>query len=239
MDSKVTPNSKPTTNQGEETSEYQHKSWSDSAEILARWVVDLIAIPVSFIAALLFQFLDRTGSGRKVLGALGFWIGTLLSTDGIWQTFFQGVPMFPWFEANWIGWSGWVILPFNPLFWISLAISALIQTQEAKTLRGKPPSEAKKEFEDAKQFTLPEKPKNTIDLTRALWGQYKRSGMRERNSGGLLALFFWGFDVITTFVSRWPFKYTNPALILACFVYNVGTMVAGETGYHIWKHSKD
>jgi hypothetical protein len=75
MDSKVTPNS----NQSEETSEYQHKSWSDSAEILARWVVDLVAIPVSFIAALLFQFLDRTGSGRKVLGALGFWIGTLLS----------------------------------------------------------------------------------------------------------------------------------------------------------------
>lgn len=239
MDSKVTPNPKSTTNQAEGTSEYQHKSWSDSAEILARWVVDLIAIPVSFIAALLFQFLDRTGSGRKVLGALGFWIGTLLSTDGIWQTFFQGVPIFPWFEANWIGWSGWLILPVNPLFWISLAISALIQTQEAKTLRGKPPEEAKKEFEDSKQYTLPEKPKNTIDLTRALWGQYKRAGMRERNSGGLLALFFWGFDITTTFVSRWPFKYTNPAMILACLVYNVGTMMAGETGYHIWKHSKE
>lgn len=239
MDSKVSPNPKSTTNQGEETPEYQQKSWSDGAEILARWVVDLIAIPVSFIAAFLFQFLDRTGSGRKVLGALGFWIGTLLSTDGIWQTFFQGVPLFPWLEANWIGWTGWLILPLNPLFWISLAISALIQTQEAKTLRGKPPSEAKKEFEDAKQYTLPEKPKNTIDLTRALWGQYKRAGMRERNSGGLMALFFWGFDIVTTFVSRWPFKYTNPAMILACFVYNVGTMVAGEMGYHIWKHSKE
>jgi hypothetical protein len=239
MDSKVTPNPKSTTNQGEETPEYQHKTWSDSAEILARWVVDLIAIPVSFIAAFLFQFLARTGSGRKVLGALGFWIGTLLSTDGIWQTFFQGVPMFPWFETQWIGWTGWLILPLNPLFWISLAISALIQTQEAKTLRGKTPTEAKTEFENAKQFTLPEKPKNTIDLTRALWGQYKRSGMRERKSGGLLALFFWGFDITTTFVSRWPFKYTNPAMIIACLAYNVGTMMAGEMGYHIWKHAKD
>jgi len=239
MDSKVTPNSKPSTTSDGETPEYQHKTWSDSAEILARWVVDLIAIPISFIAAFLFQFLDRTGSGRKVLGALGFWIGTLLSTDGIWQTFFQGVPMFPWFEANWIGWTGWLILPLNPLFWLSLAISALIQTQEAKTLRGKPPAEAKKEFEDAKQFTLPEKPKNTIDLTRALWGQYKRAGMRERKSGGLLALFFWIFDITTTFASRWPFKYTNPGMIIFCLAYNFGTMIAGETGYHIWKHSKD
>jgi hypothetical protein len=224
---------------GEQEKEYQHKSWSDSAEILARWVVDLFAIPASFLAAILFQFLDRNGSGRKVLGALGFWIGTLLSTDGIWQTFFQGVPLFPWFESQWIGWTGWLILPLNPLFWISLAISALIQRQEAQTLRSKAPAEAKKEFEEAKQFTLPEKPKNTIDLTRALWGQYKRAGMRERKSGGLLALFFWLFDITTTFVSRWPFKYTNPAMILACLTYNVGTMMAGETGYHIWKHSKD
>jgi hypothetical protein len=120
-----------------------------------------------------------------------------------------------------------------------LAISALIQTQEAKTLRSKPPAEAKKEFEEAKQYTLPEKPKNTIDLTRALWGQYKRAGMREHNSGGLIALFFWLFDIVTTFVSRWPFRYTNPGLIVACLAYNFGTMMAGEIGYHIWKHSKD
>ena len=219
--------------------DYQHQTWSDWAEILARWVVDIIAIPASFLAALFAQFLERNGSGRKILGVFGFAIGTLLSTDGIWQTFFQGVPIFPWFETQWIGWTGWLILPFNPLFWLSLAISALIQTQEAKTLRGKPPSEAKKEFEEAKQYTLPEKPKNTIDLTRALWGQYKRSGMRERQSGGLIALFFWVFDIVTTFVSRWPFKYTNPALILACLVYNFGSMMAGEIGYHICKHSKE
>lgn len=221
--------------------EYQHKSWSDGAEILAQWLVDLIAIPASFVAALLAQFLERNGSGRKILGFLGFAIGTLLSTDSIWQTFFQGTPIFPWLEPSgeWIGWTGWLILPFNPLFWISLAISALIQTQEAKTLRSKSPSVAKKEFEEAKQYTLPEKPKNTIDLTRALWGQYKRAGMREHNSGGLIALFFWLFDIVTTFVSRWPFRYTNPGLIVACLAYNFGTMMAGEIGYHIWKHSKD
>jgi hypothetical protein len=226
-------------NNKKEGQDYNHKSWSDYAEIIALWLVDLMAIPASFLAAFFAQFLERQGSGRKILGFGGFVIGTVLSTDGIWQTFFQGVPLFPWFETEWIGWIGWLTLPFNPLFWMALAISALLQTQEALTLRSKSPSEAKKEFEDSKQYTLPEKPKNTIDLTRALWGQYKRAGMREHSSGGLIALFFWLFDIVTTFVGRWPFKYTNPSMILACLAYNFGTLMAGEIGYHIWKHSKD
>jgi hypothetical protein len=217
---------------------YEHKSWSDWADIVARWVVDLFAIPISFITAIFAQFLQRHGAGAKILGSLAFWIGTLFGTDSMWQTLFQGTPIFPWFETNWMGWTGLVTLPFNPLFWISLAISYLIQTQEAKTLRSKPPEEAKKDFENAQKYTLPQKPKNTIDLARALWGDYKRAGMRERNSGGLFALFFWLFDLITTFVGRWPFRYTNPGMILGCLAYNVFTMVAGEMGYSIRSQSQ-
>jgi hypothetical protein len=226
------------TDQQNEQEFYQHKSWSDWADIIARWVVDLFAIPISFITAIFAQFLKRHGAGAKILGSLAFWIGTLFSTDSIWQTLFQGTPIFPWFESNWMGWTGLLILPFNPLFGISLAISYLIQTQEAKTLRSKPPEEAKKDFENAQQYTLPQKPKNTIDLARALWGDYKRAGMRERSSGGLFALFFWLFDLITTFVGRWPFRYTNPGMILGCLVYNVFTMVAGEMGYSIRSQSQ-
>jgi hypothetical protein len=226
------------TNEKDKEGEYQHKSWSEHAEIVARWVVDLFAIPSSFAAALLEQFVGQGGSGKKILGMIGFWGGTLFGADGIWQLLFQGVPLFPFCESNWIGWIGWIQLPFNPLFWISIAISALVQVQEAKTLRSKPPAVAKQEFEEAKQYGLPEKPKNTIDLGRALWGDYKRAGMRERKSGGLIALFFWGFDLSSTFITRWPWRYSNPAAILGCLVYNIFTMGAGEVGYHIWKHSK-
>jgi hypothetical protein len=231
-----TNNSKET-DQPDEQKFHEHKSWSDWADIIARWVVDLFAIPISFVTAIFAQFAERNGAGAKILGSIAFWIGTLLSTDGIWQMMFQGTPLFPWFERNWIGWTGWLTLPFNLLFWISLAISYLIQTQEAKTLRSKPPAEAKKEFEDAQQYTLPQKPKNTIDLARALWGDYKRAGMRERNSGGLTALFFWLFDLVSTFVGRNPFRYTNPGMILACFAYNIFTMAAGEIGYSIRKQA--
>jgi hypothetical protein len=223
--------------QPDEQKVYEHKSWSDWADIIARWVVDFFAIPISFVTAIFAQFAERNGAGAKILGSIAFWIGTLLSTDSIWQMMFQGVPLFPWFEGSWIGWTGWLTLPFNLLFWISLAISYLIQVQEAKTLRSKPPAEAKKEFEDAQQYTLPQKPKNTIDLARALWGDYKRAGMRERNSGGLTALFFWGFDLVSTFVGRNPFRYTNPGMILGCLAYNIFTMAAGEIGYSIRKQA--
>jgi hypothetical protein len=225
------------TDQQDKEEFHQQKSWGDWAEIIARWVVDLFAIPISFLTAIFAQFLERHGAGAQILGSLAFWIGTLLSTDGIWQTMFQGTPIFPWFESSWMGWTGLLALPFNPLFWISLAISYLIQVQESKTLRSKPPEEAKKDFEEAQQYTLPQKPKNTIDLARALWGDYKRAGMRERSSGGLIALFFWLFDLVSTFVGRNPFAFRNPGTILACFAYNIFTMGAGEIGYSIRKQT--
>ncbi len=225
------------TEQQEDNGFYQHKSWSDWAEIIARWLVDLFAIPISFVTAIFAQFAEQNGAGAKILGSIAFWIGTLLSADSIWQTMFQGVPFFPWFESNCIGWTGWLMLPFNLLFWISVAISYLVQVQEGKTLRSKRPAEAKKEFEDAQQYTLPQKPKNTIDVARALWGDYKRAGMRERNSGGLIAAFFWIFDLVSTFIGRNPFRYTNPGMILGCLAYNIFAMAAGEIGYNIRKEA--
>lgn len=217
---------------------HQHRTWVDKIEIVAHWVVDLLAIVPTFIASIAAQFVRRGGSGTRILGALGFAIGTTLSADGVWQTMFQGTPLYPWFETEWIGWSGWLFLPFNILFIISLAISALLQIMESKTLRSKSPDVAKQEFEEARKYTLPEQPKNTIDIARSLWGDYKRAGMKERSSGGLIALLFWTFDIVTTFVGRNPFSFTDPGQIIACLAYNFATMLAGEIGYSIWKQSK-
>ena len=216
----------------------QKRSLSDYVEMLAGWIVDIISIPVSFVSHILAQFVTPGSSGTRILGAIGFFVGTLLSTDGIWQTLFTGVPLFPFFESNWIGWLGWLTLPFNPLFWIAVAISALIQIMEARTLRGKRPDQAKAEFEESKQYTLGAKPTGNIDLTKALWRDYKVAGMKERHTGGALALFFWVFDLTTTFVGRNPFAYTNPGQIIGCLAYNLFTMMSGEIGYSIWRLTK-
>lgn len=227
-----TTTSNSTAPEEKETGKPQDRDW---IETIARWIVDLFAIPVSFLAHVLAQFLKRGGSGTKALAGLAFMAGVIVSADNIWQVVFGGTPMFWWFEESWMGWRGWLLLPFNPVFYISIGISAFIQVREAQTLRSKPPAEAKKEFEEAKQYTLPEKPKNAIDVVGALWGDYKRAGMRERNSGGLYAVFFWVFDLVTTFGGRNPFKYTDPGTIALCFFVNLLTMVIGEVSYSIWK----
>jgi hypothetical protein len=163
------------------------KGGSDYLELLARWIVALISLPVIFISHIIAQFVTPGTPGYKLVGAIGFWIGTLLSTDSIWQVLFQGKPLLPWFEQEWIGWIGWLQLPFNLLFWISFGISALVQVMEARTLRGKDPNQAKHEFEDSKQYTLGTKPTGNIDLTVALWGDYKAAGMKERHTGGAIS----------------------------------------------------
>lgn len=216
---------------------HQNKDLDDYVKIFAHWAVSLFAIPVSFLFNILAQFLERGGSGTKILGGLGFAIGTLLSTDSVWQTFFGGTPLFPWWESSWIGWQGWLLLPFNIPFWCSLGISALIQVMESKTLRGKTPDEAKQEFDEAQKYKLPEKPAGVIDLSRALWGDYKVAGMKSRTGGGLIAVFFWIFDLVSTFVGRNPFRYTSPVLIVGCFAYNILSMIAGEIGFKIWKET--
>lgn len=104
--------------------EKKPKSLGQHAEILAGWIVDFIAFPVSFVTHIFAQFVTPGSSGTRILGALGFFIGTLLSTDGIWQTMYGGAPIFPWFEDNWIGYIGWIQLPFNLFFWLAFGTSA-------------------------------------------------------------------------------------------------------------------
>ncbi|MEH1777172.1 hypothetical protein [Nostoc sp.] len=207
-------------------------------EILAEWIVTAISVPFVFLSSFLEQFLTPGSSGTRIIGAIGFSLGTFLSTDSVWQTMFQGTPMFPWWEDGWIGWIGWIQLPFNLLFWVSLMISALVQVMEARTLRGKAPGQAKTEFEESQQYALPSKPAGKIDLSQALWGDYKRAGMKERRTGSGIALFFWVFDFVTTFSGRNPFRYTDPSQIIGCIAYNLLSMMAGETGFAIWKFTK-
>ncbi|MBN3948439.1 MAG: hypothetical protein HWQ38_19075 [Nostoc sp. NMS7] len=207
-------------------------------EMLAETFVTIISVPFIFLSTVLEQFLTPGASGTRIIGAIGFIFGTLLSTDGIWQTLFQGVPMFPWYEDGWISWIGWIKLPFNLFFWISFSMSALVQIMEAKTLRGKRPDQAKVEFQDSQQYELPSKPTGKIDLSQALWGDYKRAGMKERRTGAGIAIFFWVFDIITTFVGRNPWRYSDPSEIFGCFIYDLLSMIAGETGFAIWKYTK-
>jgi hypothetical protein len=162
----------------------------------------------------------------------------MISADSTWQLIFQGPPVFPWFEPTW----NWVNVPFavfNPLFYLAFMVSVGVQVIEAHALRGKNPDSARRELQDHIIYELETKPSGKIDLVGQLWQDYKTAGTRDRSSAGLVVIAVWAFDIVTTFAARNPFEYTAPFMILGCILFNIGTMMAGEIGFAIWRLTKD
>ena len=89
------------------------------------------------------------------------------------------------------------------------------------------------------QYELEGKPSGKIDLAGALWSDYKRAGMRHKRTIGFIPLAVFAFDMIMTFGARNPFAFSNPGDVFAAILFNVGTMMAGEIGYAIWKSTND
>lgn len=215
------------------------RSLGQIIDFIARIVVTVIGFPVRMMAAILAQFIGNGGAGRAVAGAAMFLLGCAISTDSLWQTLFGQRPLFPWFESGWIGWWGWSLVLLNPFFYAAFLVATAIQVVEAYTLRGKNPDAARRDLQDVQQYDLDSKPTGKIDLAEAFWHDYKRAGMRDRSTAGMIAISLWVFDLIITFSARNPLQFDNPITILQCLVFNLATMMAGEIGYTILMLTKD
>jgi hypothetical protein len=205
---------------------------------VAKFLVLVLGLPIRFAAAIVSQFVSNGGSGRAVVGGALFLIGAAVSTDSVWQTLFGQPPLFPWFEPQW----SWVNVPravFNPFFYAAFLIAVGVQVLQAYSMRGKNPDSARRELQDHMQYDLEQKPSGKIDLVGEIWKDYKTAGLRDRSSVGFVALFVWGFDIVSTFAARNPWQYTDPLVIVGCILFNLATMLAGEIGYTIWRLTKD
>lgn len=208
-------------------------------EIMAGWLVFIVSLPFTFFSAILGQFVSRGSSGSRIIGAILFFMGVFFSADSIWQSFFNGVALFPWFESRWIGFSGWLIVWLSPVFWASVAISICIQVVESKAVRGKSPDKARAEFEALKGYTLPQKPTGGIDLVKSAWSDYKKAGMGVRRQSSIFVAIVWFADFASAFVARNPFAQEKPGMIVLLFLLNWFSVMAGEYGYSIWKELKE
>ncbi|GAB1544789.1 hypothetical protein NUACC21_74650 [Scytonema sp. NUACC21] len=207
-------------------------------DFFAKLIVLIIGMPIRFAAAIVAQFVGNGGVGRAVVGGLLFILGSAISADSIWQTVFQQRPLFRWFEPSWT-WTNVPLAVFNPFFYLAFLIAVGLQVVEAYALRGKNPDSARRELQDHMVYDLESKPSGKIDLVGELWKDYKTAGMRDRNSTGFISLAVWVFDMVTTFAARNPFAYTEPTTIILCILFNIGTMLAGEIGYAVWRLTKD
>jgi hypothetical protein len=207
-------------------------------DFCAKTVVMIVGLPVRAAAAIVNQFVANGGAGRALVGGILFIGGSVISADSTWQLIFTGPPVLPWFEPTW-NWLNVPFAAFNPFFYLAFIISVGVQVIEAHALRGKNPDSARRELQDHMVYELETKPSGKIDLVGELWKDYKTAGTRDRSSAGLVVIAVWAFDIVTTFAARNPFEFTAPFMILGCILFNIGTMMAGEIGFAIWRLTKD
>jgi hypothetical protein len=214
------------------------RSLGQIIDLAAKAVVLIVGIPIRVAAAIVSQFVANGGVGRAVVGGVLFLGGSAISADSVWQTVFGQRPLFPWFQPDW----SWLNVPatlFNPFFYLAFLIAVGLQVIEAYALRGKNPDSARRELDDHMGYDLESKPSGKIDLVGEMWKEYKTAGMRDRKSAGFISFAIWVFDLVTTFAARNPFNFTDPLSILGCILFNIGTMLAGEIGFAIWRLTKD
>jgi hypothetical protein len=189
-------------------------------------------VPYTF-ARILDNFIDNEKGGIKVLGAALLVGGVVMSADGFFQAF-GGKPLFPWYESEWIGinWL-WVWTKIN--FWAAIVVSLAVQWIESQAIRGKEPNKAKADYDEIKHHQTPAKNPNAIDLVEARRMEYKRAGMGERSVLGLFIILVFVMDFAATFiVGRNPWGQP-PLVFMGILIYNTCTMLAGETGFALWR----
>lgn len=225
----------PSQNGTKETAQPAEKETNDFYRIVGKIVdavVQVAGFPFYGGGRVLENFMDHNKAGVKILAGLAIFGGVVFSADGFYQ-WFGGKPLFSFWEDTWIRWS-WFTVWMMPNFWAAILVSLGVQWIESKAIRGKKPDEAKAEYDANKHHTLPEPNHHSIDIVKAFWKDYKSSGMGERRLLGLFVLLVFGADIVATFSARNPWG-RPPGEFIAVFGYNIVTMIAGETGFILWK----
>ena len=229
--SKASPNSNGT----KETVENAASETDDFYRIVGKIVdavVQVAGFPFYVAGRILENFMDYNKAGVKILAALAIVGGVVLSADGFYQ-WFGGKPLFPWWEDTWIRW-GWLTVWMMPNFWGAILVSLGVQWLESKAIRGKKPDEAKSQYEESKHHTLPDQNPKNIDIVKAYWRDYKKSGMGERRLLGLFILLVFIGDFAATFSARNPWG-RPPGEFIAMTGSNLIIMIAGEAGFILWR----
>lgn len=237
------PLGKPVTTTNESDSEplngSKPKERNDFYDIVGRIIsmgVRVVGVIPYALASVLDNFIGQDKPGIKVLGGILLIGGVVMSADAFFQMF-GGRPLFPFFEEPdaWIG-IGWLWVWTKVNFWAAVVVSIAVMWIESYAFRGKNLGEARRAFESIKHHTVPEKTKNTVDLVEVRRMEYKRAGMNERSVLGLFILFVVLLDISSAFVSRNPLGQT-PMILLGMVAYNICTILAGETGYVLWRRA--
>lgn len=234
---------------------------------VANAIVVVVTAPVLFAAKVINPFVERGGAGIQALGAVAFLGGVIAGADNYYQGF-TGKALLPWFtKADWVGdlavqnlpialrwlnglWGGQAFVGwaaaglsiFSISFVFALSFSLLTQFVQGQAVRGRTVAAAESEFQKWNAPTVPGKPdpERKLDMATVSWKELKRAGKNQRGFMGFIALALWVSEFIAAFTAHNPLNYTGQAgLFIACTIYALVTVGAGEIGYTIYVSAKD
>lgn len=141
----VDPQGKPLTSNTNNNGGNLSLDWINT---LINWFFFVVTIPFKIFTAIMNQFLEPGTNGATLLGSLLFCVLVIMSTDSYWQTLFQMLALTPWYEQRWIG-SEYTFLGTvptmiavgvklltNPMFYLAICLSTVIQMFQSACVRG-------------------------------------------------------------------------------------------------------
>lgn len=181
----------------------------DLIETIVTWTFKVVMFPLHIVSVVFQQFLTPGAAGSSFLGKCVFLFLVVLSSDSYWQIIFQGKPLFPWYENDWTGW-GWlpsISFGFFELPSIELGLFANPMFWMCVGV-GMIIQTFQSACLNGERFA-------TVNNPRVI---------------GLIAVGTWIFDIIMTFTTRFPWRYSEPGMIIGCLLFNIFTIGCAEWG---------
>ncbi|MEA5574063.1 hypothetical protein [Calothrix sp. UHCC 0171] len=181
------------------------KQSPDFMQTAVSWCFKVITFPLWIVTAIFHQMLTPGASGATFLGKVIFIFLVVLSADSYWQVLFQNLSLFPWYETQWTGW-GW--LPALKLFPVGFSLGLL----------GNP------------IFYICVTISFVIQMFQSAFVTGEKFITGNPKLLGLIAVALYSFDIIMTFSSRNPWRYSDPGQVLQCILFNLFTISCAELG---------
>lgn len=163
------------------------------------WLAWLLTLPIRIV-----MWLTQPPGSAILFGlAVLYFIG--LSCEGYWQAAVPEAPSFivkPFIED---GAEPLVVFAalLSPTFWVASILSTIIQAIQASTLRDISLAQAQREYESVRDYSVPDKRDNAVDLVEFKRRQLKRAGTKSLRVKGFVCLLAYAIDFIVSF-SNFP-----------------------------------
>lgn len=205
---------------------------------LAQWLVWLIAIVPLFLGKVISAFIG--GSGVLAVSAFIFLVGVTVNTNSYWQMI-GNYSFLPWYyEDPWTGWGSFGNVVTSLGFLFALTISIGTSVVQGKVIRGKGVEIDKAKFTEWNRHSIPAEPgEDKLRMAKISWRKLKNSGVSQNRTVTYGSIAAWAFEIVVSFAQNNPFRFSDPMLVLGCFIFIIGTSFAPEFGYAMWNDAID